>query len=148
MFNKWTPRSMRHAKLQTAHFWTISIPYFHFQTNGLDISDWRRETKYKCWYYSLTLDIHAIKVLQQGLGIFLFATVSRPALGLTQPPIQSVPEVLSLWVERSEQDANHSPPSSAEVKEWVKLHFHSPNTPSWSGVHFKKITGTILPLPL
>jgi len=25
---------------------------------------------------------------RQGLGIFLFATVSRPALGLTQPPFQ------------------------------------------------------------
>jgi hypothetical protein len=28
-------------------------------------------------------------------------------------------------------EADHSPPSSAEVKEWVELYFHSPNTPSW-----------------
>jgi hypothetical protein len=29
--------------------------------------------------------------------------------------------------------ADHSPPSSAEVKEWVELYLHSPNTPSWHG---------------
>jgi hypothetical protein len=29
--------------------------------------------------------------------------------------------------------ADHSPPSSAEVKECVELCFHSPNTPSWRG---------------
>jgi hypothetical protein len=33
----------------------------------------------------------------------------------------------------SGHEADHSPPSSAEVKEWVKLYLHSPNTPSWSG---------------
>jgi hypothetical protein len=30
-------------------------------------------------------------------------------------------------------EADHSPPSSAEVKEWVELYLHSPNTPSWRG---------------
>jgi hypothetical protein len=30
-------------------------------------------------------------------------------------------------------EANHSPPSSAEVKEWVELYLHSSNTPSWRG---------------
>jgi hypothetical protein len=29
------------------------------------------------------------------------------------------------------READHSPPSSAEVKEWVELYLHSPNTPSW-----------------
>jgi hypothetical protein len=33
----------------------------------------------------------------------------------------------------SVRKADHSPPSSAEVKEWVELQFHSPNTPSWRG---------------
>jgi hypothetical protein len=31
----------------------------------------------------------------------------------------------------------HSPPSSAEVKEWVALYLHSPNTPSWRGAQLK-----------
>jgi hypothetical protein len=33
----------------------------------------------------------------------------------------------------SGREANHSPPSSAEVKEWVELYLPSPNTPSWRG---------------
>jgi hypothetical protein len=30
-------------------------------------------------------------------------------------------------------EADHSPPSSAEVKEWVELYLHSPSTPSCRG---------------
>jgi len=45
---------------------------------------------------------------------------------------------LSLGVKRPGSEADHSPPSSAEVKECVVLYFHSPNTPSWSGVQLKK----------
>jgi hypothetical protein len=60
------------------------------------------------------------------LGIFLFTTASRTALGLTQSPIQWVPGVLSLGVKRSGREADHSPPSSAEVKECVELYLHSP----------------------
>jgi hypothetical protein len=51
------------------------------------------------------------------LGIFLFTTASRMALGPTQPPIQWVPGAVSLEVKRPGREADHSPPSSAEVKE-------------------------------
>jgi hypothetical protein len=34
----------------------------------------------------------------QGLGIFLFITVSRMALGSTQPPVQGVLGALSLGI--------------------------------------------------
>jgi len=37
------------------------------------------------------------------------------ALGPTQPPIQWVPRALSLGVKRPGREADHSPPSSAEV---------------------------------
>jgi hypothetical protein len=51
------------------------------------------------------------------MEFFLFATVSRPALGPTQPPTKWVLGVLSLGIKRPEREANHSPPSSAEVKD-------------------------------
>jgi hypothetical protein len=47
---------------------------------------------------------------------FLYTTTSRPALGLTQPPIQWVTGALSLGVKRQRREADHSPPSTAEVK--------------------------------
>jgi len=42
-----------------------------------------------------------------------------------------VPGTLSLGVKRPGREADHSPPSSAEVKECVELYFHSPNTSAW-----------------
>jgi hypothetical protein len=59
------------------------------------------------------------------------------ALGPTQPPIQWVPGVLSLGVKRLGREADHLPPSSAEVKERVELHIHYPNTTSWRGDQIK-----------
>jgi hypothetical protein len=68
--------------------------------------------------------------LPAGAGNFSLTTASRTALGPTQPPIQWVPGALSLGVKRPGREADHSPPSSAEVKECVELYLHSPNTPS------------------
>jgi hypothetical protein len=53
---------------------------------------------------------------RQCLGIFLITTTSRPALGPTQPPIQWVPEAHFLGVKWPGSEADHSPPSSAEIK--------------------------------
>jgi hypothetical protein len=53
---------------------------------------------------------------RRGLGIFLFTTASRTALEPTQPPIQWVPGAISLGVKRPGREADHLPPSSAEVK--------------------------------
>jgi hypothetical protein len=53
---------------------------------------------------------------QQGLGIFLFITVSIMALGPTQFPFQWVTGTLSLGVKWLGREADYSPPSSAEVK--------------------------------
>jgi hypothetical protein len=68
-------------------------------------------------------------VLGYGLGIFLFTTMSKMALGSILPPIQWVPGALSLGVKRPGREADYSPPSSAEVKECVALYLHSPNMP-------------------
>jgi len=51
-----------------------------------------------------------------GLGIFLFTTVSRPALGPTHPPIQWVLKGSFPGVRQPDLEADHSPPSSAAVK--------------------------------
>jgi hypothetical protein len=74
---------------------------------------------------------------QRGRGIFLFTTASKTALGPTQPPIQWVPGALSLEVKRPGSVADHSLPSSAEVKECVELYLHYPSTPSWRGAQLK-----------
>jgi hypothetical protein len=63
---------------------------------------------------------------RRGLGIFLFTTSSRTALGPTQPPIQWVLRALSLGLKRRGREADQSPPSSAEIKECVQLYRHSP----------------------
>jgi hypothetical protein len=69
---------------------------------------------------------------RRGLGIFLFSTASRPALGPTQPPIHWVPGALSPGIKRPGREADHSPPSSAEVKN-VWRYTSTPNTSSWCG---------------
>jgi hypothetical protein len=60
---------------------------------------------------------HSCFESRQHPGIFLFTTASRSALVPSQPPIQSVPRALSLGVKRPGREAEHSPPSSAELKE-------------------------------
>jgi hypothetical protein len=64
------------------------------------------------------------------MGMFFFTTASRRALGPTQAPIQRVQRAISLGVNRPGREADHSPPTSAEEKEYVKLYLHSPNIPS------------------
>jgi hypothetical protein len=49
-------------------------------------------------------------------GMFLFITVSRPALWPTQPLMQWVPGALFLGVKRPGREADHSPPCNSEVK--------------------------------
>jgi hypothetical protein len=44
--------------------------------------------------------------------------------------VQNVSGALSLGVKRLGHEADHSSPSSAEVKECVELYIHSSNTPS------------------
>jgi hypothetical protein len=55
---------------------------------------------------------------RRGVGIFLFATASRTAMGPTRSLIQWVPGGLSVGVKRPGRVADHSPPSgAAKVKE-------------------------------
>jgi hypothetical protein len=63
---------------------------------------------------------------RQDMGIVLYDTASRPALGSTQPPIQWVPGDLSLELKRQGREADRSHPSNAEGKECVELYLHLP----------------------
>jgi hypothetical protein len=72
-----------------------------------------------------------------GEGWEFFSSASRTALEPTEPPVQWVPGALFLGVRRPGREADHSPPSSAEVKEWVELYLHSPDMPSWYGAQLK-----------
>jgi hypothetical protein len=80
------------------------------------------------------------------LGIFLFTTASRTVLGPTQPPIQWVPGALSLGVKCPGRETDHSPPSSA----WVKNAWSYTSTPPirFHGVVLSWNTETTLPLHL
>jgi hypothetical protein len=68
--------------------------------------------------YDYGLDYRAIGVRSPaGAKDYPLTSVSRPALGPTQPPVQWVPGVLSPGVKaRPGRDADHAPPSSAEVE--------------------------------
>jgi hypothetical protein len=64
----------------------------------------------------------------------------------TQPPNHWVPGALSLGVKRPGREADHSPPSSAEVKECLELYFRSPSSPSWLGAELKHRDNFTFPL--
>jgi hypothetical protein len=84
---------------------------------------------------------------RQGGGNFFLTTEFRTALGPTQPPIQWVPGALSLEIRWPGREADHSLPSSVEVKMSGAIP-PLPNTPSSRGAELKESTGTSLPLPL
>jgi hypothetical protein len=50
-------------------------------------------------------------------GVYWIYVLHDRVLGPTQPPIQWERGALSLGVKRPGREADHSPPSSAEVKE-------------------------------
>jgi hypothetical protein len=66
---------------------------------------------------------------QREMGIFLFSTASRPALGPTQPPIQ-----WKTGLKQPGPKAYHSPPSSTEVKNGLFC-TSTPNTSTWFGAY-------------
>jgi hypothetical protein len=76
------------------------------------------------WRWAMGLDDRGFES-RQGLGIFLFTTTSRLALGPTLPPIQWITGAISLEVKRPGRKAGHSHPSSAEVmNEWSYTSTH------------------------
>jgi hypothetical protein len=50
------------------------------------------------------------------MGLLLFATTYRLTLGPTQPPVQWIPRFLTPGLKLPGRETDHSPQSSAEVK--------------------------------
>jgi hypothetical protein len=74
---------------------------------------------------------------------FLVSTSFRPTLGPTQPHIEWVPGTFTLGVKRPGREADHSPPTSVEVKKtWVYI------STSPYVITEQLSTGTTLLLPL
>jgi hypothetical protein len=84
------------------------------------------------WATGWTIEVVGFDT-RRGLRNFLFTIASKMALGPTQPPIQGVLGALFLGVKRPGREADQSPPTSAEVKEWMELYPHSLSKPSWRG---------------
>jgi len=82
---------------------------------------------------NVVLDVlrNSSTALGYGLRIFLFATVSRPALEPIQSPIQWVP-----GVKRPCREADHSSPSNAEVT--MRGAILPPLMPSWREAQSKQ----------
>jgi hypothetical protein len=62
------------------------------------------------------VDCSGLVNIRQGHEILLWSTVSRLVQGSTHPSIQWVSGALSTGVKGPYREADHSPPSSAEVK--------------------------------
>jgi hypothetical protein len=68
---------------------------------------------------------------RQGQEISPLPSASRPALKSTQSPIVLVPEALSSKVKWQGREANHSRPSSVEIKNGEAIHPLPHIIPSW-----------------
>jgi hypothetical protein len=69
----------------------------------------------------------------RGMGkIFLLSTSFRPVLGPTQPPVHWLPRAISPEVKRLEREGDHSPLTSAKVKNTCTWIYTSTHTSSWS----------------
>jgi hypothetical protein len=94
-------------------------PFPHFTDVILSVRSWYGDCATDWLFWGLNSD--------SGKQFFLFSTTSRLAVGTTQPLVQWVPGFFPVGVKLLECDVNHSPPSSAEVKN-VWTHTSTPPT--------------------
>jgi hypothetical protein len=93
--------------------WTLHLLILNVNTVSIKAGNFSSVGKATCY----GLDDTEVGVRVPGrVKNFLFFTSSRPALGSTQPPIQWIPGALSPVLKWPELEADHSPPTSAEVK--------------------------------
>jgi hypothetical protein len=86
-------------KICNSNIMSMFVMFFISNKNIIDIE------QQICLYF---VDDRGSRVrFPAGLGIFLFTTASRAALGPTQPPIQRVRGALSMGVKRPGREADH-----------------------------------------
>jgi hypothetical protein len=104
---------------QTVSAWYLShFGSYSFSEIELCLLDYKSRDSSVGIALSYGLDDRGSRVqFPAGAGNFSLHHRVRTALGPTQPPIRWVLGALSLWVKRPGREADHSSPSSAEVKE-------------------------------
>jgi hypothetical protein len=133
-------RVIQRASIQKCFRWMCSTTmlyhlckfpaYFYPSTHPTSI--WKRPQLHSAnLKFKLTitkqLKVHYIKY-----SILMQTNVSRPALGLTQPPVQWVLGVLSLELKRGQgMMLTTHPPPTAEVEKEYELYLLSPQAPLW-----------------
>jgi hypothetical protein len=125
-----------HSLLIIAPPFIIWVQKFHTKFCPLVWSCYLAECRIQS--FTRRSDMWNFSIEMSELETCFLISVESTALGPTQPPIQWVPGDLSLGIKRPGREAHYSPPSSAEVKEWVELYLHCPNKPSLRGTQLKK----------
>jgi hypothetical protein len=113
--------SVKNAKGQLYLFIEFEDPvlYSHQLTTGPHMSQWNTfHTSHAIFKIHLNMKHPSTSGFdsEQRQGFLFFTITSRAVLRPTQPTIQLVSGALSLGVKRSSSGADHSPSSSAEVK--------------------------------
>jgi hypothetical protein len=93
-----------------------------------------KNVKYILFYMYIRVCVSRYSVQPRGgslspgsCEIFLFSTSFRPVLGPTHRPIQWVPRALSPEIRWPGREADHSPPTSDEVKNtWIYTYISTP----------------------
>jgi hypothetical protein len=126
-------RKLKLCLIPTWHSSSIAEIVYIFYTSGLQTV--KQLSPYSDWLRPGRSGFDSRRELE----IFLFTTVSIPALGPTQPPILWVSEALSLKVKRRGRETDHSPPSRAggggSKNAWS--YTSTPPMPSWRDAQLK-----------
>jgi hypothetical protein len=102
------------------------------------VADEERDTHIRLLYYLTTLaQLRRLQSVEWEGDYESWIGKAAILIVLKVISFQWVPGALSLGVKRPGREADHSPPSSADVKEWVELYLHSSKTPSWRGAQLK-----------
>jgi hypothetical protein len=121
----WTrDRSVRASPFGLVDFWFVRVIWSRFSDLASATQTTITKNIWKNYILFLAISVSSVWLQagwpgfdpRQGQRIFPLASVSRPALRPTQPPVQWVTGSIPEGNAQPGRDADHSPPSSTEVK--------------------------------